>query len=155
MQYAYPCRLTHHDDEGGGYLVSFPDVPEAITGARTREESLVLAKDALAVALGAYVSGQEEIPVPSQVPAGDVLVPVRAIVAAKLALYTAMRRQRLTKDTLASRLGLNESAVRRLLNPSYLSRTVQVEQALRAVGRHVVVKDRATNQPRRRVITPL
>ena len=83
------------------------------------------------------------------------LFPFVPVVAAKLALYTAMRRQRLTTDTLASRLGLNESAVRRLLNPSYLSRTVQVEQALRAVGRHDVVEDRATNQPRRRVITPL
>ena len=39
MQYVYPCNLTHDVEEGEGYVVTFPDVPEAITGARTREES--------------------------------------------------------------------------------------------------------------------
>ena len=47
MQYAYPCNLISYEEEGEGFLVTFPDVPEAITGGQTREESLVLAEDAL------------------------------------------------------------------------------------------------------------
>ena len=65
MQYVYPCNLTPDVEEGAGYVVTFPDVPEAITGARTKEESLVLAEDALAVALSAYVEHREDIPIPS------------------------------------------------------------------------------------------
>ena len=65
------------------------------------------------------------------------------IVAAKLALYTAMRAQGITKVALAARLGLSESAVRKLVNPDHRSHISSVERALRAVGRTLVVEDRA------------
>lgn len=51
MQYAYPCRLIpDREEEGAGFVVTFSDVPAAITGARTRKESLVLAEDAFVAA---------------------------------------------------------------------------------------------------------
>ena len=72
------------------------------------------------------------------------MVAVPPIVAAKLALYTAMRKQGLiTADELADRLSLGESAVRKLLDPDYGSHLTQVEKALRAVGRSLVIEDRA------------
>lgn len=143
MQYVYPCNLAPDTEEGEGYVVTFPDVPEAITGARTREESLVLAEDALGVALAGYVHERWDIPIPSAAAKGQVLVAVPPIVAAKLALYTAMREQGITKVALAARLGLSESVVRRLLDPDHRSHIGQVEKALRAVGRTLVVGDRA------------
>ena len=143
MQYVYPCNLTPDTEEGEGYVVTFPDVPGAITGARTREESLVLAEDALGVALAGYVHEHWDIPIPSVAAKGQVLVAVPSIVAAKLALYTAMREQGITKVALAARLGLSESVVRRLLDPDHRSHIGQVEKALRAVGRTLVVGDRA------------
>ena len=63
-----------------------------------------------------------------------------AVVAAKLALYSAMRTQRITKVELASRLGLSESAVRKLTNPDHRSHVSQVQKALRAVGRRLKVE---------------
>ena len=143
MQYVYPCNLTPDVEEGEGYVVTFPDVPEAITGARTEEESLVLAEDALAVALGAYVKNREDIPIPSTAVDSQILVALPSIVAAKLALYTAMRRQGINNVALAKRLGLSESAVRRLVNPHHRSHISSVEAALRAIGRGLVVGDRA------------
>ena len=143
MQYIYPCTLTPDHEEGEGYVVTFLDVPEAITGAPTKDESLELAEDALAVALGAYVNNSEDIPVPSAVVAGQELVAVPTIVAAKLALYTAMRRQGVTKVALAARLGLSEGAVRKLCNPAHRSHIGSVETALRLLGRALVVADRA------------
>ena len=65
------------------------------------------------------------------------------IVAAKLTLYTAMRRQGITNVALAARLGVQENAVRRLVNPNHRSHISQVEKALRAVGRSLVVEDTA------------
>ncbi len=143
MRYVYPCTLTPDEEEGEGFVVTFPDVTEAITGAKTREDSLEMAQDGLAVALGMYVKCREEIPVPSPVAEGQVLIAVPPIVAAKLALYSAMRSQRITNVALADRLGLSEGAVRRLVNPDHRSHISQVEKALRAVGRTLVVEDRA------------
>ena len=132
MIYAYPCHLA--PDEDGGLVATFPDVPEAITGGRDRAETVAMAEDALATALAGYVHEKWGIPTPSEAVAGQILVPVPTVVAAKLALYTAMRAQRITKVELAGRLGVSESAVRKLTNPDHRSHMSQVQDALRAVG---------------------
>ena len=105
MRYAYPCILSPDEEEGEGFVVTFPDVPEAITGGKTREEALMMAQDGLAVALGMYVKSRQEIPVPSGVAPGQVLVAVPPIVAAKLALYSAMRSQGSPTSLLLPRWG--------------------------------------------------
>jgi len=140
MQYIYPCVLTPEED--GGFAVSFPDVPGALTCGDNRAEALAMAEDALAVALAGYVQERWEIPVPSAAVDGQELVAVPPIVAAKLALYAAMRRERITTPGLAARLRLSESAVRKLVNPDHRSHISHVEQALRACGRSLVVGDR-------------
>ena len=84
-----------------------------------------------------------DIPPPSPTGSGQVAVAVPPLVAAKLALYSAMREQGVTKTALAKRLGLSESVVRRLLNPDHRSHINQVEKALRAVGRRLAVEDQA------------
>ncbi|MCE2434962.1 MAG: type II toxin-antitoxin system HicB family antitoxin [Candidatus Latescibacteria bacterium] len=143
MQYAYPCNLIPDHEEGEGFIVTFPDVPGAITGAQTREESLLLAEDVLVAMLAVYVQQQREIPTPSPVADGQELVAVPPIAAAKLALYTAMREQGITGDALAIRLNLSDSAIRKLLDPDCYSHISQIMRALRNVGRSLVIEDRA------------
>ena len=138
MIYAYPCNLT--PDEDGALVVTFPDVPEAITGGENRSQALEMAEDALATALAAYVHEKWEIPVPSVLVEGQDLVAVPTVVAAKLALYSAMRAQHVTKVELADRLGVSESAVRKLANPDHRSHITRVQKALRAVGRNLVIE---------------
>ena len=141
MRYAYPCTLVPED--GGGFFVSFPDVPEALTGGGDRLEALRMAEDALAVALAGYVHAGWDIPVPSAVAEKQHLVPLPPVVAAKLALYSAMRAQGITKVALGEKLGVSESAVRKLVNPEHRSHIGQVKNALRALGRCLVVEDKA------------
>ena len=138
MIYAYPCELT--PDEDGSLVILFPDVPEAITGGQDRTEALTMAEDALATALAGYIHAQWEIPMPSQPAAGQELVAVPTVVAAKLALYSAMRAQRISNGELASRLGIDKSAVQKLIDPDLSSPIDQVQKALRAVGRSVIVE---------------
>ena len=142
MRYTYPCVLTPEEDDGG-FNVTFPNVPEALTCGDDRAEALEMAEDALVVALCAYVDNDEALPVPSEAEEGQVMVAVPPIVAAKLALYTAMRKQGITAGELADRLGLSGDAVRKVMDPDYGSHLTQVEKALRAVGRSLVVEDRA------------
>ena len=151
MRYAYPCIIARDEEEERengteAYIVTFPDVRGANTGGWSWEEALGMAKDCLGVALGMYVKAREEIPAPSPLVDGQVLIPVSPIVAAKLALYEAMREQGITKVALASRLGLQDNAVRRLLDPGHRSHITSVERALEAVGRSLVVEDRAVAQ---------
>ena len=141
MQYLYPCVLT--PEAKGGYAVSFPDVAGALTCGDDRAEALAMAEDALLAALAGYVREQWDIPVPSTAGHGQELVAVPPIAAAKLALYTAMRRQHITTGELAVRLGLDEPAVRRLVDLDHRSPLGHVERALRAVGRFLVVGDRS------------
>ena len=138
MIYAYLCQFIL--DEDGVLVATFPDVPESISGGKDRTEALAMAEDALAVALAGYVHEKRDIPAPSAVSDGQELVAVPTVVAAKLALYTAMRAQRVTKVELASRLGISESAVRKLANPDHRSHISQVQKALREVGRSMVIE---------------
>ena len=138
MIYAYPCQLT--PDEDGGLVATFPDVPEAITGGRDLAEAFAMAEDALATALAGYVHEKWDIPTPSDAADGQVSVPVPTVVAAKLALYSAMRTQHITKVELAGRLGISEAAVRKITNPDHRSHMSQVQKALRAVGRSLKVE---------------
>lgn len=138
MIYAYPCDLGR--DADGELVVSFADVPEAITGGADRFEALGMAEDALAAALAGYVHGKRDIPAPSAVVDGQELVAVPTVVAAKLALYSAMRAQRITKVELARRLGVSESTVRKLTNPDHRSDIGQVQKALQAVGHNLAVE---------------
>ena len=141
MQYTYPCVLTPEDE--GGFSVSFPDVPSALTCGDNRTEALEMAEDALAVALGAYMDNGEDVPSPSVPGPGQEMVTVPPVVAAKLALYTAMRNQNVTTEALAERLGSSKSAVRKLLDPDLRSPIDAVDEALHAIGRSLVIEDRA------------
>ena len=126
VRYAYPCSILRDEEEARAsgreaYTVTFPDVYGANTGGWSRDEAVEMARDCLGVALGMYVKAREEIPAPSPLAEGQVLISVAPIVAAKLALHTAMREQGVTNVALAARLGLHENAVRRLLDPGHRS----------------------------------
>ncbi len=138
MIYAYPCQLTRDDD--GGFVATFPDIPEAITGANDRDDAMTMAEDALATALAGYVHEKWDIPTPSAVAGDQRLVSVPVVVAAKLGLYAAMKQQRITKVELARRLGVSESAVRKLTNPDHRSHVSLVQKALKALGQNLRVE---------------
>jgi antitoxin HicB len=136
-QYVYPA--TVEVDEAGFYLVTFPDVPEAGTDATTREEALAEAQNALIAALGGYIEGRRDIPAASRATPDQVAVYLPPLVAAKLALYQAMREEGITNVELGRRLGISEGAVRRLLDLDHRSHISQVEGALEILGRRLVV----------------
>ena len=113
MRLAYPVGLE--TEEGGSVLTSFPDVPEALTEDTTEREALAEAGDCLIAALGGYIEGRRDIPRPSP-GRGRPFVALPSLVAAKIALYRAMRERGLGNAALAKRLGTVEGTVRRLLD---------------------------------------
>jgi len=138
MRYVFSARLKK--DENGRWVASFRDVPEALTDGASRDEALAEATDALGAALAGYVYEQRMIPKPSRPKRGEVSIGVPSLVAAKLALYQAMREQDMTNVALARRLGVTEAVVRRLVNPDHSSKIEKVEAALEVLGKRLVVE---------------
>ena len=136
----WPVELAPQED--GSILVTFPDVPEALTEGETEAEAMEQAQDSLVAALGGYIGARRAIPRPS--PArGRTTVPLPALTAAKIALYGAMRAQGVDNTALAARLGLSEGAVRRLIDLDHRSHIGQIETALHALGHRLTVGTRA------------
>ena len=102
------------------------------------------------VSLLAFISMKmRTYPTPSLPTEGQVLIPVPPLVAAKLTINSAMREKGITKQALGKKLGLEEDAVRKLLDPNYRTHFTQVERALRAVGRSLIVEDVPITEPAR------
>lgn len=138
MLMAYPANLKRQKD--GCILVTFPDIPEALTEGKTLSEALHEAQDALLAALGGYINARRPIPSPSKLKRGQRLVFLPPLPAAKLALYQAARDSGLTNVALGKRLKVTEAAIRRLLDLDHRSHIGQIEQALAALGKRLVVE---------------
>lgn len=142
MHYVYP---THLDDRGETILVSFRDLPEAVTEGRTRGEALAEATDCLDVALLFRLKEHSTIPSPSQPETGEVPVPASPSVAAKVAFVRAFIESGMTRVALARRLGVRETEIRRMLDPDHGTKLDRLGQGLRALGRSLVVSDEAAD----------
>lgn len=131
----YPVRLTKDDNDT--FLVTFPDVPEAITFGDTEDEALERAPDALLTIFDAFMKDRRDIPTPSA--RGKRFVTLPALETVKLALYQAMREDRVNKAELAKRLNWHPPQVDRVLNVRHSSKLDQVEAALGALGKQLVL----------------
>ena len=135
---AYPATLTP-DREAGGFTVTFPDLPEAITQGEDRLDTLEQAADCLEEAIAGRIRRGDEIPAPSTTKARQEVVPVPPLMAAKAALYLTMREARMSNVKLAKQLGCDEKDVRRLLDPRHNSRITALQAALAVLGKKMVV----------------
>lgn len=137
--FTYPVTLTP-DEVDGGFVVTFADIPEAITQGEDREDALAQGADALEEALAGRIRQGDEIPHPSRPADGQTLVPVPALTAAKAALYLSLRQAGISKSELASRLGCDEKEVRRLLDPRHPSKLPRIQEALAALGQRIALR---------------
>src|SRR6266849_10630667 len=116
----YPARFTTGSD--GRILVEFVDLPRVATDGKDDREATEEAMDALGSVLSIRLSRREEIPAPSAPKRGQRLIPVPLWLAPKLALYLAMRDQRITNSELARRLAVHERVIRGMLDPEHASK---------------------------------
>ena len=133
----YPVTLT---PDGDTVLVTFADVPEALTFGADEDEALLQAVDALETALSLYVDARKPLPAPSKAKRGQHTVRPSAREGAKLGVYQAMTEQGIKKSELARRLGWHMPQIDRLFDLRHASRLDQIEAAARALGRQLDVR---------------
>lgn len=133
----YPANVK---PDGDGWMVVFPDIPEALTAGSTHEEAIAMAKDALVTALEFYFDDRREIPEPSRVKKGQVPIELPASVSAKVLLLNEMVRQQVRPSELARRLGTTPQEVNRLTQLTHATKIDGIDNALHALGKRLEVR---------------
>jgi len=134
----YPVDLTAEVE--GGFLVTFPDIPEAITQGEDREDALVHGQDALESALEFYFEEPRMVPKPSRIKAGQEYVELPASVSAKVLLLNEMVRQGVRPAELARRLHTTPQEVNRLTNLRHATKIDRVAGAMKALGKRLEIR---------------
>lgn len=136
FQYRYEVER-----DGDRLLVHFPEVPGAATEVEPGEALEPMARDCLVAALGGYVELRRPIPSSGKV-GGRATITLDITTSAKLALASIMAERGVSNVSLGAALGVDEKAVRRLLDLDHPSRMDRLEQALALFNRELRVSVR-------------
>ena len=137
-RFSFPATLTPDLDDGG-YVVTFRDLPEAITQGDSIELALQEAADCIEEAIAARISDRLEIPEPSDVLDGEYLVTVPMQTALKAAVASAMSESKMNQVKLAKALNVDEKEVRRILDPHHGTKLATLERTLNVLGKKAVL----------------
>jgi antitoxin HicB len=138
----YPA-LFEPDEQAGGFVVTFPDLPHGVTQGETVEEAIEMATDLLACLITDVMEKRQALPAPSK-PRGRKyqLIGLPVLQSAKTELYGAFVASGIRKAELARRLGIPVAAVDRLFDFGYRTRLDQIEAAFAALGKRLAVEIR-------------
>ena len=107
--WAFPALIEKLGDDD--FLATFPDIPEAMTGAASLAEARENAADALEEAILAYLAHGRPIPAPREPRGGEEAIILDPVTAARAALATAMRAKKISNVALAKTLGKTEGSI--------------------------------------------
>lgn len=113
--YFYPAIF--HNDEKGGYWISFPDFPECMTQGETMEEAYEMAVEAMGLCIDDRLKNEESLP--------EVSAPVdyilqegdfSCLIEFDLVQYRKKHNTKSVKKTLSIPEWLNEAAMEHDIN---------------------------------------
>lgn len=134
---AYALRIT---PDTVGLMSTCRDLPEFVGVGDTVEDACRLAVEGLETTIGIYIDERRPVPMPSAPEPGEHAVYVPALTATKALLSNAMIEAGWRKADLARALGVHPPQVDRLLDVNHHSKLDQIEAALLALGRRLVVE---------------
>ena len=136
--FSYPAVFEPGEVEGV-VVVTFPDVPEAISQGEDEADAREMGADALGVALLGLLSVGRILPAASKTRPGQINLSVDAAIGAKLAVIEAFASAGITQAELAKRLGKDGREVRRILDPDHATKVPMLQAALAALGKRLVI----------------
>lgn len=131
---SYPARVAR---DGDGFMVSFRDIPEALTGAASKEQALEMAADALTTAMDFYFEDRRLVPPPSMPKRGHVLIDLPPSLGAEVLLLNEMISQGTRPAELARRMNVRPQEVNRLTDLQHPIKIDTIAQALKALGKRL------------------
>jgi antitoxin HicB len=134
---SYQALFTPEDE---WFIITFPDFGWGVSNGKGEEDSLSMARDLLLTLVRGEILEGRALPVARKYRGRAYrTITLSALDSAKIELYQAIRASGLSKGKLATRLGISEAELNRLLDLRYKSRFNQIEAAFRALGKRVVV----------------
>jgi antitoxin HicB len=130
----YPVLI---EPDGDGFMASFRDIPEALTGASSIEETRAMAADALLTSMEFYFEDKRAVPKPSKAMKGEELIALPASVSAKVLLLNEMINQKVGPSELARRVGATPQLMNRVLDLKHATKIDTIAEALIALGRNM------------------
>jgi antitoxin HicB len=128
---AYPANFKK---DGESFVVTFPDIPEAITQGEGMNEAMAMAEEVLRLSMDFYVDDHRLVPTPSKLKRGQRLVALPLSVSAKVLLLNEMLRRKVTPAELARRLKTTPQAVNRLTNLRHSTKIDAIAEAVTALN---------------------
>ena len=110
----YPAIF--HEAEEGGYWISFPDFPEALTEGDDMEQAYEMANSALGLAITSRLKYGEVIPKASSIKELVIEEGIVVLVEFDLREYQKKHNSRAVKKTLSIPEWLNEEAMKKGVN---------------------------------------
>ncbi|MGD0294933.1 MAG: type II toxin-antitoxin system HicB family antitoxin [Terracidiphilus sp.] len=129
----YPANFEPAEE--GGFVITFPDIPEAISQGEDVEDAMVHAADVLESALDWYLEDERPIPAPSKPKRGQYLIELPASLSAKVLLVNEMVSQKIRPAELARRLKVTPQEVTRLIDVHHTTKIDGIAVALKALGK--------------------
>ena len=129
----YPANFKAAEE--GGYIVSYPEIPEAHTQGEDVADTMVHAADVLESALDWYLEDGRPIPAPSKPKRGQYMIELPASLSAKVLLMNEMVAQKIRPAELARRLKITPQEVTRLIDVHHATKIDGIAVALKALGK--------------------
>lgn len=133
----YPAKFEPAEE--GGFVVTFRDIPEAITQGDNETEAMEMAEDALLSAMDFYFEDRRPVPLPSKRIHGERLVTLPPSITAKVLLLNEMLMQQVSPSELARRLGTRPQDVQRLTDLHHTTKIDTLAAALNQLGKQLEV----------------
>lgn len=129
----YPAKFELQDD--GCYVISFRDIPEALTQGFSLDEAKEQALDSLIISLDFYFEDNRGIPLPSEAQEGEYLIELPISVWSKVLLLNAMLEQHVSQSELAKRLHKTRQEMQRIIDLNHNTKIDTVVEALKQLGK--------------------
>jgi antitoxin HicB len=134
----YPANFEPAEE--GGFVITFPDIPEAISQGEDVEDAMVHAADVLESALDWYLEDGRPIPAPSKPKRGQYMIELPASLSAKVLLVNEMVSQKVHPAELARRLKITPQEVTRLIDVHHATKIDGIAIALKALGKTMEIR---------------
>lgn len=135
--YNYAIRFER--DDTPGLAVFCRDLPQFNSYGDDEKHALKEAVDGIETTLSIYVDERKVIPQASPPESGELVVYLPAVTVAKIALWNAMMDRGMRKADLCRALGVSQTQGDRLVDFLHTSKMEQLEAALAAVGKRILV----------------
>ena len=136
MKIEYPAIFNPADE--GGYTITFPDFPEAISEGDSLEEASYNAIEVLDLTLRSRMEDNENIPLPHSESGANVHM-IAPDVNIQAALLVKLNRGEKKFSDLARTLGTSWPAVSRLEDPNHWPSLRQLDKIAAALGKRLML----------------